>query len=71
MMDLPCGSGVENPPANVGDMGSIPGPGRSHRPWDHAAHAKPMHHNYWACALEPKTCNYWAHVPQLPKACVP
>ena len=39
MMDLPCGSGVENPPANVGDMGSIPGPGRSHRPWDHAAHA--------------------------------
>ena len=23
---------VENPPANAGDMGSIPGPGRSHMP---------------------------------------
>ena len=27
--------------------------------------AKPMHHNYWACALEPVCHNYWAHVPQL------
>ena len=26
---------------------------------------KPMHHNYWACALEPAYHNYWAHVPQL------
>ena len=26
---------------------------------------KPMHHNYWACALEPVSHNYWAHVPQL------
>ena len=23
---------------------------------------KPMSHNYWACALEPGNCNYWAHV---------
>ena len=22
----------------------------------------PMHHSYWACALEPGNCNYWAHV---------
>ena len=29
--------------------------------------AKPMHHNYWACALETRSCNYWAHVPQLLK----
>ena len=28
---------------------------------------KPMHHNYWACALEPVSHNYWAHVPQLLK----
>ena len=28
---------------------------------------KPMHHNYWACALEPASHNYWAHVPQLLK----
>ena len=27
---FPGGSAVKNPPANVGDMGSIPGPGRSH-----------------------------------------
>ena len=28
---------------------------------------KPMHHNYWACALEPANHNYWAGVPQLLK----
>ena len=28
---------------------------------------KPMHHNYWACALEPASHNYWACVPQLLK----
>ena len=30
---LPCGSVVKNPPANAGDTGSIPGPGRFHMPW--------------------------------------
>ena len=29
---------VENPPANAGDTGSIPGPGRSHMPWSNRAH---------------------------------
>ena len=24
---------VKNPPANAGDTGSSPGPGRSHMPW--------------------------------------
>ena len=24
---------------------------------------KPMHHNYWACALESQSCSYWAHGP--------
>ena len=28
---------------------------------------KPVHHNYWACALEPTSHNYWAPVPQLLK----
>ena len=28
---------------------------------------KPMHHNYWACALEPTSHNYWACAPQLLK----
>ena len=30
--DFPGGSVVKNPPANTGDMGSIPGLGRSHMP---------------------------------------
>ena len=28
---------------------------------------KPMRHNYWTCALEPVSRNYWARVPQLLK----
>ena len=31
--DFPGGTVVKNPPANAGDMGSSPGPGRSHMPW--------------------------------------
>ena len=30
---------------------------------------KPVHHNYWACALEPVSHNYWACVPQLLSPC--
>ena len=30
---FPSGSVVKNPPANAGDRGSIPDPGRSHMPW--------------------------------------
>ena len=32
-MDFPDGPMVKNTPANGGDMGSIPDPGRSHGPW--------------------------------------
>ena len=31
--DFPGGAVVKNPPANAGDAGSSPGPGRSHKPW--------------------------------------
>ena len=31
--DFPGGAVVKNPPANAGDTGSSPGPGRSHTPW--------------------------------------
>ena len=55
------GSVVNNPLDYAGDTGSIPGPGRSHMP------TKPVCHNYWACALEPRNHKYWAHVPQLLK----
>ena len=40
--DFPGGTVVKNLPANSGDMGSSPGPGRTHMP--HAT--KPMCHNY-------------------------
>ena len=30
--DFPDGAVVKNPPANAGDTGLIPGPGRSHMP---------------------------------------
>ena len=36
------GSVVKNPGANVGDTGSIPGPGRSHM----RGATKPVYHNY-------------------------
>ena len=33
--------------------------------------SKPVHHNYWACALEPVSHNYWARMPQpLKPACL-
>ena len=32
-LDFLGGPAVKNPPANAGDMGSIPGPGRFHVPW--------------------------------------
>ena len=31
--DFPGGTVVEDLPANAGDAGSNPGPGRSHMPW--------------------------------------
>ena len=33
IMHFPGGAVVKNPPANAGDTGSIPGPGRSHMLW--------------------------------------
>ena len=37
-LDLPGGPVVKNPPANAGDMGSIPGSGRFHMPQSNQAH---------------------------------
>ena len=41
MLGFPGGSVVENLPANAGETGSIPGPGRSHM-----LQGKPACHNY-------------------------
>ena len=38
-LGFPGGAVVENPPANAGDTGSSPGPGRSHMPWSNWARA--------------------------------
>ena len=32
-LGFPGGTVIKNPPANAGDTGSIPGLGRSHKPW--------------------------------------
>ena len=45
MRDFPGGAVVENLPANAGDTGSIPGPGRC------SGATKPVRHNCWAGAL--------------------
>ena len=37
--DFPGGAVVKNLPANAGDMGSTPGPGRSHMPQSNEARA--------------------------------
>ena len=37
--DFPGGAVVKNPPANAGDTGSSPGPGRSHMPRSNLARA--------------------------------
>ena len=69
------GAVVKNPPANAGDTGSSPGPGRSHMPRSNQAHApqllslrsrarepqllKPTH-------LEPVLCNKRSHRNEKP-----
>ena len=66
-MDSLGGPVVGNPPANAGDMGMIPGVGRSHV-WEDPTFCqtvKPMYHNNRACALELVSA-YWAF---LPTAC--
>ena len=64
---FPGGAVVKNPPANAGD---------TVRALDQedptcCGATKPMHHNYWACALGPASHIYWARVLQLLKpACL-
>ena len=39
LKDFPGGTVAKNPPANAGDTGLIPGPGRSHKPHSNYARA--------------------------------
>ena len=62
-LGLLAGSLVKNPPANAGDMGSIPSPGRSRC---HGA-TKPVHHSYWRPnTLEPVLQNKRSHHNEKP-----
>ena len=55
---FPSGAVVKNPPANAGDMGSIPGPERSHMP-----------RSNWAYVPQLLSLRSRAHEPQLLSTC--
>ena len=57
---FPDGSVEKILPASAGDVGSIPGPGRSHVPRSNS----PIWHNYLACALESRHHNCSACMPE-------
>ena len=66
--DFPGGAVVKNPPANAGDTGSGPCPGRSHIPWSYYAHA-PQLLSLHSRAREPQLLSLCAttteaHVPR-------
>ena len=76
---FPGGAVVKNPPASAGDLGSTPGPGRSHMPWSNWArvpqllkpvslepvfHSKRSHNNEKPCT----TTKSSPHLLQLEKA---
>ena len=56
---------MSSPPFSAGDAGSVPGPGRCLR------ETEPLCHYDWACALELRNHNYWAHVLPFPKLLSP
>ena len=53
MGGFPGGAVVKNPPANAGDTGSSPGPGRSHMPRSNSARA-PQRLSLHSRAREPQ-----------------
>ena len=55
--DFPGGTVVKNLPANAGDTGSSPGPGRSHMPWSNKARV-PQLLSLRATTTEPTCRNY-------------
>ena len=65
MRGFPGGLIVKNQPANVGDMGSIPGPGRFHT-WEQLSLCSTATE---ATLQSPETSSDWAHTPwSLPSA---
>ena len=64
---FPGGAVVKNPPANAGDMGSSPGPGRFHMPRSNEARA-PQLLSLRSTACEPQLLSPQATTTE---ACVP
>ena len=62
---FPGGTVVKNPPANAGDMGSSPGPGRSHMLCTCSARSQSNE----ACAPQLLSLRSRAHKPQLLSLC--
>ena len=63
--DFPSGTVDKNPPANAGDMGLIPGPGRSHMPQNYnlcATTTKPTLWSPQAATTAPLCATIEAHV---------
>ena len=58
---FPGGAVVENPPANAGNTGSSPGPGRSHMPRSNSARAPQL------LSLRSRARAPRAHAPQREK----
>ena len=54
--DFPGGTVVKNPPANAGDTGSSPGPGRSHMPRSNSGRVPQL--------LSPRATTTEAHMPR-------
>ena len=68
MQDFYGGQMIKNPPAKIGDMGSIPGPERSHKPQGISAWALQLLKA--ACPRAPilqqeKPLQWKAHAPQV------
>ena len=77
-LGFPGGAVVKNPPANAGDMGLSPGPGRSHMPWNNEARVPQLLSlGSRACVpqllkptrLDPELCNKRSHRNEKPMHC--
>ena len=73
--DFPGGPVVKNPPADAGDMGSIPGPGRFHMPRGNQVcvpqlllHRVKLAHSR-ACAPPQEKPPQYVHAPHLERSC--
>ena len=60
---FPGGTVVKNPPANSGDTGSSPGPGRSHMLWSNSVCEPQL---LKPARLEPVLCNKRSHRNEKP-----